>query len=825
MLYWGAAIVSGTDVENRWGFTINGRLKTQTGFLDRRTLLHKRYHIQKMIGQGGMGAVYLAKDIKDQGRLCAVKEMSLSMVPEEEQAQAIQNFKIEAKILWALNHPNLPALTGFFFQNQRYFLVMEYIDGNTLEELLERNRAPFTERRVLGWARQLCDVLEYLHSQRPPIIFRDFKPGNIMFTRNGQIKLIDFGIARFFRSTSSQDTQVLGTPGYAPPEQYGKSQTDERSDIYALGMTLFHLLTNTLSEKGFGLDDVRSVNPRISPMVARALEKATRIDPNERYENVAAFRRALLEVGTFVFESGDVATTPDELAELCANYPEEAADYLRDKEIEAWLRDIGEDELADVALYLDTNVHDPMEAVDQFINAVMGKHAYASRHKVSSASGSIPQVHDPRQPVPLPPVQTSTPDGNNGSGNTGPHNSIRLHWPTPRRGVPLQVRPHKLDFGTVYSGGLSAALTVWISGPQGYTVHGTIHTDEPWIHVDQDHFDAVSTEVNVQINSLKLQRNTHYTGHIIISSSDEDRNDIMVDVEADIQGYVARNRRHPGRTHGADLDDDEFEDDNDDFSPIVADPTTGQIMVPPVKNIQSQYTIPSPDVMLNPVRDKYTPMSLNGSSIPRWEPGPITRRQLKWQRRALTFTASFMAASWVYTMFSQIKPLPLSPNPLFILLLICMLPAAMLGALTVQWSSSFSFDELLARSSTSLFCTLVGVSVIEAAWQFAVHAHPGPLQLLFILTVAALFAAFGAYGPPCASAIAALSRVHAAVGGVGWRAIVLFAPVGAIFGYLLTFGFDPGIFTALGILVGAGIAGSLMWVVDYLLKSNSGTHA
>ena len=810
MLYWNAAIVAGTDVEKRWGFTINGRLKTQTGFLDRRTLLHKRYHIQKMIGQGGMGAVYLAKDIKDQGRLCAVKEMSLSMVPPEEQAQAIENFKIEAKILWALNHPNLPALTGFFFQNQRYFLVMEYIDGNTLEELLERNRAPFTERRVLGWARQLCDVLEYLHSQRPPIIFRDFKPGNIMLARNGQIKLIDFGIARFFRSTSSQDTQVLGTPGYAPPEQYGKSQTDERSDIYALGMTLFHLLTNTLSEKGFGLDDVRAVNPRVSPMVARALEKATRIDPDERYENVAAFRRALLEVGTFVFESGDVATTPEELAELCASYPEEAADYLQDNEIEAWLRDIGEDDLADVAVYVYANVPDQIEAVEQFINAVVGKHVYAPRHTVSSASGSIPQVRDPRQQVPLPPVSVSTPS----NGNNGSNNSTRLQWPTPRRGVPLQVRPHKLDFGTVYPG-LSAALTIWISGPQGYSVRGTIHTDEPWIHVDQSQFDGVSTEVNVQINSLKLQRDTHYTGQIIISSLDEERSDVTVKVEADIQGYVARNRRHPGRTHGADLDDDEPEED-EEFYPILPDPTTGQLAVPPVQTAQTQ------SVVLDPRRDKYTPTSLNGS--PRWEPGPITRTQYKWQRRSLTFVASFMASSLVYTLFSQIRPVPLPPNPLFILLLSAMLPAATLGALTVQWNRSLSFDELLARAFTSLGCALAGVAIVEALWQFAVHAPLRPLQLLLLLVVAALSAAFGAHGPPCAAIIAALSRVYAAVGRISWLAMLLLAPVGAALGYLLTFGFPLSVFSALGIFVGMAIDMGLMWVVALLLKRNGRQH-
>ncbi|TMC21949.1 MAG: hypothetical protein E6J34_08130, partial [Chloroflexi bacterium] len=132
-----------------------------------------------------MGAVYLAKDIRRHA-VCAIKEMGLSQVPAAEREQAIDNFKTEAKILWGLSHRNLPTLMGFFSENQRYFLVMEYIDGRTLEDLLELNRGPFPERRVLGWARQLCDVLEYLHSQNPAIIFRDMKPGNIMLSRDGQ---------------------------------------------------------------------------------------------------------------------------------------------------------------------------------------------------------------------------------------------------------------------------------------------------------------------------------------------------------------------------------------------------------------------------------------------------------------------------------------------------------------------------------------------------------------------------------------------------------------------------------------------------------------
>ncbi|GHO98779.1 hypothetical protein KSF_088270 [Reticulibacter mediterranei] len=151
----------------------------------------------------------------------------------------------------------------------------------------------FPEEQVLDWTRHLCDILEHLHSQNPPVIYRDMKPGNIILTRNEHIKLIDFSISRFFHPKHAQDTQLLGTPGFAPPEQYGTAQTDERSDIYSLAITLFMLLTNTLSENGFGLKNVRSYNSAISSRVARVLEKAASLSPEDRYDDVTAFRRAL----------------------------------------------------------------------------------------------------------------------------------------------------------------------------------------------------------------------------------------------------------------------------------------------------------------------------------------------------------------------------------------------------------------------------------------------------------------------------------------------------------------------------------------------------
>src|SRR5438552_4523353 len=202
------------------------------------------------------------------------------------------------------------------------------------------------------------------------------KPGNIMLMQNGRVKLIDLGIARFFRHASSQDTQLLGTPGFAPPEQYGKAQTDERSDIYSLAMALFQLMTNTLSEKGFGLQDVQLINPHISLHVARALEKATALAPADRFQSVEMFRRALFGEGTFMFENGDQATTLEELAELCAHFLEEAADYIFAGEIEAWLQEIGHADLARTTRQIRTSEGDPAEALERFLKVVVGPKAH-----------------------------------------------------------------------------------------------------------------------------------------------------------------------------------------------------------------------------------------------------------------------------------------------------------------------------------------------------------------------------------------------------------------------------------------------------------------
>lgn len=271
------------------------RTMSATGRLAPQTQLRGQYLITKNIGQGGMAAVYKAAVLKT-GTPVAVKEMSQDGLTPEELREALDSFTSEAHMLQKLQHPNLPRVYESFSENARYYLVMDYIDGQTLEE---RQRAAgggaLPEQEVLGWARQICAVLSYLHTRTPPIIFRDLKPANIMVTASGEIKLIDFGIARVFRHGRTQDTQVLGTPGFAPPEQYGKAQTDPRADIYSLGCTLYQLLTGyDPATTPFNLPPIQTRNPHVSLQTQRAIERATQLNRDMRYPTVDDFAREML---------------------------------------------------------------------------------------------------------------------------------------------------------------------------------------------------------------------------------------------------------------------------------------------------------------------------------------------------------------------------------------------------------------------------------------------------------------------------------------------------------------------------------------------------
>jgi serine/threonine-protein kinase len=272
-------------------------------------VLRNRYKITRIIGQGGMGSIYLADDLRLEGRLCALKEVEHDRsVPVEMLKQAREQFLREATVLARLDHPNLPKVSDFFSIGGRDYLVMDFVPGKDLRTLMveAQQRGTFlTEREVLGWANQLADALIYLHNQNPPILHRDIKPSNLKLTPNGILKLVDFGLVKILASDEMTITilQGRGTALYTPLEQYGgeSGHTDGRSDVYAFGATLYHLLTNTRpveAREQFlrpeSLTPPRQLNTDISLRTERAILWAMSLHPEDRPQDVEAFRQALL---------------------------------------------------------------------------------------------------------------------------------------------------------------------------------------------------------------------------------------------------------------------------------------------------------------------------------------------------------------------------------------------------------------------------------------------------------------------------------------------------------------------------------------------------
>ncbi|MEA3308740.1 MAG: serine/threonine-protein kinase [Chloroflexota bacterium] len=264
--------------------------------LEQNTLLQERYRIIKTVGGGGMGQVYLAHDTRLADKTCALKEF----VPDPhatpgDQEQAAVQFHREAAILAHLSYPNMPNVSDYFEQDDNFYLIMDYIEGETLLDMLTRSPGGLPEQDVITWALQLCKVLDYLHGQDSPVIFRDMKPANVMLTAEGQIKLIDFGVVRLFDPTKRTDTLKMGTAGYAPPEQYaGQGQTTQRSDIYSLGATLHELLTGAdPTAHPFVFTPPRQLKHSISPRLSNVVMRALSLDPYDRFPSAQAMSQAL----------------------------------------------------------------------------------------------------------------------------------------------------------------------------------------------------------------------------------------------------------------------------------------------------------------------------------------------------------------------------------------------------------------------------------------------------------------------------------------------------------------------------------------------------
>ncbi|NPV55854.1 MAG: serine/threonine protein kinase [Anaerolineae bacterium] len=272
-------------------------------------VLRGRYRIERIIGQGGMGSIYLADDQRLQGRQCALKEVEHDRsLPPELLQEARDQFFREAVVLARLDHPNLPKVSDYFSINSRDYLVMDFVPGKDLRTLMMEARQSSTflpESNVLYWADQLSDALAYLHRQDPSILHRDIKPSNLKVTPSGLLKLVDFGLVKILAPGEITVTilQGQGTAIYTPLEQYGGdgSHTDVRTDIYAFGATLYHLLTNEPpadARERFLDPDVlippRQINGDISSRVERAILWAMNLHPDERPESVDQFRKSLI---------------------------------------------------------------------------------------------------------------------------------------------------------------------------------------------------------------------------------------------------------------------------------------------------------------------------------------------------------------------------------------------------------------------------------------------------------------------------------------------------------------------------------------------------
>jgi outer membrane protein assembly factor BamB/tRNA A-37 threonylcarbamoyl transferase component Bud32 len=290
------------------------------------TTLQDRYLILGVLGAGGMSSVYKGRDLHfpNVNKFVAIKEMTNLMTDKTIYDMVLKNFEREADVLAELSHPAIPRIFDYFSHDKSMYLVMEFIDGKDLEAILDVEDKYLALEKVITWSIELCDVLSYLHDHQPePLIFRDMKPSNVMIDQHGHVRLIDFGIARFFQPGTKGT--MIGTEGYSPPEQY-RGEASPAGDIYALGATIHHLLTNRdpRLEPPFSFHEriIREINPKVSPEFEVVINTALDYDPLKRYSSTENFKKALMAAvkttGILVKPlTADIVTlTGDEVTEI-----------------------------------------------------------------------------------------------------------------------------------------------------------------------------------------------------------------------------------------------------------------------------------------------------------------------------------------------------------------------------------------------------------------------------------------------------------------------------------------------------------------------------
>lgn len=263
----------------------------ETAMLEAGSTLHGRYTIDGLLAHGGMSTLYLARDA-NLGGTWVVKEMRPLQARPEDLAVIRDQFRREAQILSQLRHRGIPRVIDYFTEGETDYLVEEYIPGESFDEILERQHR-LTEYETSQVARLLLDILEYLHGSG--IIYRDLKPGNVMRATDGRIMLVDFGIARLYTAGKSNDTVIVGTPGFASPEHYGRGQTDERSDVYSLGATMHQMLTGRdPADSPFSFEAPARALPGLSNFMSDLVMRALALRPEHRFPNAVAMRSQLI---------------------------------------------------------------------------------------------------------------------------------------------------------------------------------------------------------------------------------------------------------------------------------------------------------------------------------------------------------------------------------------------------------------------------------------------------------------------------------------------------------------------------------------------------
>ena len=263
------------------------------------TLLDGRFYVVQPIKAGGMGAVYIVQDKMVNDRLCALKQMLDVSATTSERQLSIDRFLSEVQVMQGLNHPGIPKIYSSFVFEQSFFFAMEYIKGQDLATILgEQGNPGLPVNSVVGWALQTLEALKYLHSRKPyPILLGDLKPSNTMITFNGDLKVIDFGVARYFAPSKSPRTFAMVSPGFAPPEKYNRFDCDLRGDIYSLGATLYWALTKAnLAKFKFNIPPLRQLKPDANHWLESVLAKCLQYAPERRYSSVDQVRDELINV-------------------------------------------------------------------------------------------------------------------------------------------------------------------------------------------------------------------------------------------------------------------------------------------------------------------------------------------------------------------------------------------------------------------------------------------------------------------------------------------------------------------------------------------------